>query len=126
MAGYRGFNPTRAFNQTRDIFQGAGQTATLKTFVSAWTGNPALGLGGGSGYQSRTITALFREAALIQAENPTVGGLVASNMVQMTTKERVTRNDQIVWRGVVHRLDSDPVREGIWGAWVAQIKRVEP
>ncbi|HLU09912.1 MAG TPA: hypothetical protein VK003_09620 [Oceanobacillus sp.] len=123
---YRGFNPTRALNQTRDIFQGAGQTATLKIFVSAWTGNAALGLGGGSGYQSRVITALFKDAALIQAENPSVGGLVASNMVQMTTKERVTRSDQIVWRGIVHRLDSDPVKEPIFGAWVSLIKRSEP
>lgn len=123
---YRGFNPTRAFNQTRDIFANAGQTATLKTFVSAWTGNAGLGLGGGSGYQSRTITAMFREAALIQAETPSIGGLIASNTVQMTTRERVTRNDQIIWRGIVHRLESDPVREGVPGAWVAQIKRSEP
>lgn len=123
---YRGPNPTRMLNQSRDPFQHAGQTATLRSFVSAWTGNPALGLGGGSGYLSRTITALFREAALIQAETPSIGGLIASNAVQMTTRERVTRNDAIVWRGVVHRLESDPVREHIFGAWVAQIKRVEP
>lgn len=123
---YRGFDPSRAHHQTRNVFQYAGQTATLRTFVSGWTGNAALGLGGGSAYQSRTITALFRENALVQGETQGLGGLIAMAKIQMTTREKVTRNDQLEWRGVDYRIESDPIREPIHGAWVSEIKRVEP
>ena len=122
---YRGPNTTRMLNQSRDQFQHAGQTATLRIFVSGWTGTPALGLGGGSGYQNRTITALFREQ-LIQAEMQGAGGLVAAAQIKMTCREKVTRNDQIVWNGIDYRVDSDPVFERIFGAYVSEIKRSEP
>lgn len=122
---YRGPNPLRMFRQSVDIFQHDGQTATWKSFLGSSTGNPALGLGGSAIYRTQTITALFAPLPK-EGESQSIGGLIAGAEFAVTTREKVQRNDMLVFRGVSYRIESDPMPEKLSNSWVSYVKRATP
>ena len=56
---YRNPNRTRIGRQSDTIFQYGGQTATLRSYISASAGVSVAGFGSTLYYRERTITALF-------------------------------------------------------------------
>ena len=111
--------------QAEQIFQYAGNTATLRTYVSASAGVPEAGLGDAAYYAQRTITAQFGSNINPprNMENVAAAGLIAAGMFQMVSRERVGRQDEIIWQGSTYRADSDPVPSVLPGWWVTILKR---
>lgn len=117
---YRGPNPERMSAQAGDVFQHAGQVVTWRRFVSANSGIPGVGLGGENFYAERTITALFADANQLESQTP--AGLIAAGELVMTTREKIGRSDELVWRGIEYRVDSDPMPARFDG-WTTVIRR---
>lgn len=108
--------------QAEQIFQYAGNTATLRTFVSAVTGVPDAGIGSAVYYAQRTITAQFMSLPSLP-ENVGGAGLIAAGQFQMVSREKVGRQDELLWRTSTYRIDSDPVPSNLPGWWVTILKR---
>jgi hypothetical protein len=123
---YRNPDLTRMSLQAANVFQYAGQTATWHQFLTATTGNPIVGIGGSAQYRHQTISALFTSGVLRQGEMQSPGGLIAGVAFQVTTREKLSRNDTLTWRGTEYQVESDPVPSRFANFWVAQLKRAQP
>lgn len=119
---YRAPNSARiAAQQLATHFQHAGHTATWKHYISASAGVAAAGMGSAPRYREQTITALF--GTVNQPEQPTPAGLFAAADIYAVTRERVGRSDELVWRGVPYRVESDPAPGRLAGTWISTLKR---
>lgn len=111
--------------QGEQIFKYAGVTATWRQFISASAGVPEAGIGDMQYYRLSTITGQFG----VMLNPPKVGeqvaapGLIAAGQFQMVTRERVGRQDEIIYNSALYRVESDPVPAQLVGWWVTQIKR---
>lgn len=121
---YHGVQRERIAAQQADtIFAQAGETATWRAYVSASAGVPLAGLGSAPQYAERTITALFAAGVLHQGQVVTPAGMFVDGQFVATTRERLSKHDELRWRGVTYRVDSDPMPARIAGTWVSTIKR---
>lgn len=123
---YRGgWFTQRRQRQRNDVFLYAGQTATLRQWVSATTGVPAAGIGGMDYYAERTVTGIFggnmQKAAV--NDNQAVGGMIAAGEFWVTLREAPTRKDTLIWKGEAYRIESDPVPSTSDGCWQVHVKR---
>lgn len=121
---YRNPNRTRIGQQSDTIFQYGGQTATLRSYISASAGVSVAGFGSTLYYRERTITALFAPLPA-NPEAQTPAGMLAADQFQVTTREPIGRRDELRWRGNVYRIESDPSPATLNGFWVALVKRGE-
>lgn len=121
------FNPNRCRQntQTRDnILQYAGQTATWRQWVSASTGNPMAGFGAIQYYRQQTITALFNAGMVgTNTQQQFAGGQFPSGMLQMTTREKMSNLDEILYNGFRYRVDTDGQPSVMNGFYMTMIKR---
>lgn len=120
---YRGLHTARTMAQQDVIFEQAGQTAIWRTYVSSSGGVAAAGFGATAFYAERIITALFTRVT--QPETQTPGGQVVTADFQMTTRQPIGRNDELRWRGVDYRVESDPAPARITQTYVSLIKRID-
>lgn len=128
---YRGPDPTRIAGQQADaIFLHAGQTAIWRQYVSASAGNAnalAAGIGSAPAYREQTVTALFGAVQSTQGfqqpERATPAGMLAAGEILATVRERPGRQDELVWNGVIYRVESDAVPARIAGTWTVTLKR---
>jgi len=92
--------------QQRALGDFVGETAQLRTYVSASAGTPAYGVGDEPQYQTRVVTALLRPVAFdeVQAAG---GQFFAGDMMAMVLDAAPGPKDEIVYRGVTYRLASD-------------------
>ena len=119
---YRGPDPARIqAQQSQNQFAFAGETVVWKTYVSASAGTPAAGIGASAAYAYRTITALF--GPVTQPEVQTPAGMFAAGMFACTTREKLGRNDELVWKSSGYRIDSDPTYSRLSSAWTCIVKR---
>lgn len=106
------------------IFTHAGVTATWRQDVSASGAVPEAGIGDTQYYRAQTITGHFGFQFLPRfMENVAAPGLIAAGVVQMSTRERIGRQDEIIYNSGTYRVESDPVPAAMPGWWVTQIKR---
>mgnify|MGYP007083421584 CR=1 FL=1 len=121
---YRAPNSARiAAQQLGTHFQHAGHTATWKQYISASAGIAAAGMGSAPRYREQTITALFGSGHAHAPEQPTPAGLFAAAEIYAVTRERVGRSDELVWRGIPYRVESDPAPGRLAGTWISTLKR---
>ncbi len=116
----------RRLNQNAErIYQYAGVTATWRQYVSASAGIPEAGIGDGQYYRTQTITGQFGNilGAPRIYEAVAAPGLIAAGMLQMVSRERIGRQDEIIYNSAYYRVESDPVPAPLAGWWVTQIKR---
>lgn len=115
----------RMNNQAERIYQFAGSTATWRAYVSASAGVPEAGIGDTFYYRQQTITGQFGVMLNLPkiGENVAAPGLIAAGQFQMVTRERVGRQDEIIYNSATYRVESDPVPAQLVGWWVTQIKR---
>lgn len=120
---YRGpDNGRMQAQQGADIFRYGGYAVTWRRVAgTAAALSNAAGLGAKPLYAEQTITALFGPVA--QPEGQTPAGMFAASEFAMTTREAVGRTDEIVWAGVLYRVDSVPVQEPLTSAWNCVITR---
>lgn len=121
-------DPKRLNANAERIYLNAGNTATWQQFVSAVDGNPVAGLGSAVYYREQTLTAHFGMGMAggglpTLMENIAAPGQIAAGMVPMTSREKIGRQDQIVWRGTTYRVESDPIPAHIVGWWITMLKR---
>ena len=122
---YRGVQARRVQADLTDVFRQAGQTATWRQYVSASDGLGYAGLGETQHYREQRITALLYQSYQRQPERQTPAGMVAEGAFAVTTRERLGRQDELVWRGVTYRVESDPTPGAVAGAWMTIVKRGE-
>jgi hypothetical protein len=112
------FNPNRRIQglQTDVIKQYAGQTATWRQFVSASAGVSVAGFGSANSYREQLITAVFGGGVQGNMGGGTVNanfemsraaGNIAAGVVRVSTREPLGNNDEIVWRGIKYRVDTE-------------------
>lgn len=119
---YRGPNPDRIRNQqVGDILRYAGHTVTWQQYVSASAGVSVAGFGSTPSYREQRITALF--GPVRQPEVQTPAGMMALGELACTTRERLGRQDRLVWNGVTYRVESDPAPAPMTNAYYCVIKR---
>ena len=127
------FNPSRPlYNLQTDNnpLKYAGQTATWHKFVSASAGVPAAGFGSAVYYTDFLITAVFGGGVA------GAGGTVDANltrqlamgqqeagMIRISTQEQLSKTDEIIWRGVRYRVDTDSQLSPLNGYWMSVIVR---
>lgn len=122
MSPYRTPDAARIQRQQSDAqFAYAGEAVVWKTYTSASAGIPAAGIGNSAIYVQRTITALF--GPISQPEEQTPAGMFAAGMWACTTREKLGRSDELVWRGSSLKVDSDPTPARIAGTWMCTVKR---
>src|SRR3990167_9525778 len=102
----------------RVVFGGAGETATLRTFVSAGAGAAQFGVNPASFYAETVITALFASdifGAPRPQERDRAGGQAQEARLMGTTDRPVAARDEIIWRGTAYRVQGDPVPQHLGG-----------
>ena len=84
--------------QAAIILENAGQTAILKTFVSAAGGSPQFGVGETVAVQQRVITGVFRAPS--PEERATPGGFAFGADVMISTDSALALRDEVIWQGI--------------------------
>lgn len=100
------------------VFSGNGETATLRTYVSASAGAPQFGVAHGLTYNERIITAMFASnifGAPRPNERAWPAGLTQNAELMMTTEWPVDARDEVVWRGTAYRVAGAAMPETIGG-----------
>lgn len=106
------------------VYEFGGVTAIWRTFASAVSGVPEAGIGDTFYYAQRVITGHFGYQFIPRfMENVAAPGLIAAGTVQMTTRERIGRQDEVIYNSAFYRVESDPVPTTMAGWWITQIKR---
>ena len=114
----------RLNQQSEQIYKYAGVTAVWRAYVSASAGVPEAGIGDAQYYRTQVITGHFGFQFLPRfMEGVGAAGLIAAGVVQMSTRERIGRQDEIIYNSGLYRAESDPVPAQMVGWWVTQIKR---
>lgn len=113
------------FAQTNDsIMKYAGNTATWSQYVSASAGIPAAGIGDSACYRHQTITAVFGRGLLGQMlEYQVAAGMQAAGVMQMSSRYKIGRQDEIRFNDVTYRVEGDPMPARMLGHWVVTLKR---
>lgn len=116
-------HPARIAHARDSVFRLAGETVVWRQYISASAANPAAGLGDAPIYREQTITALLGKVTQPEAQTP--AGLLTSGDVYAVTRERLTARDELVWRGITFRVESDPAPARLAGTWTAILRRGE-
>ena len=95
----------------RQVTEHAGETAIRRVFVSASAGTPVYGLGDDASFDQHVITGLFAQVQFDEQNVP--GGQFYAGDMWASTNERLGPQDEIVWRGTVYRVESDPIPQKI-------------
>ena len=126
MSPYRGPDASRVRGQMQTVMSHNGETGTWRQYVSASTGT-ASGIYGGAGvslhYREQTITGLLAIPKFLEMQYP--GGQIPAGIMQLSTDVRLGMQDEIIWRGVTYRIESDPspvhMGDRVW--WYALLSR---
>lgn len=106
--------------QQRSIAAFVGETATLRTYVTASAGQPQYGIGNEPVYAERVVTGLFRP--MTQEEVQAAGGqFIAGDIVATLVDATLGTSDEVVWHGVPYRVESDPLPQPIVGSSAQRI-----
>lgn len=100
------------------VFGGAGETATLRSYVSAGDAAAHFGINAPPFYVETTITALFASdifGAPRPQERDRAGGQAQEARLMVTTDRPVSSRDEIIWRGTAYRVQGDPVPQHLGG-----------
>ena len=95
------------------VFAGAGETATLRAYVSAGAGTPQYGVAGQFYYTTLLITGLFHRISPAESDQP--GGQTQAAQFGVTTDRQVGARDEVIWNGTAYRLDGNPTPAHLGG-----------
>lgn len=126
MSTYRGPNARRLINQhIQDPLHFAGQTAIWRRYVSASAGTPMAGFGASAVYVDQVITGVFGTppAVLKLAQLQTDAGQSMVADFTVATREKLARDDRLIWNGETYRVDGDPVPVPLTNSYISTLKR---
>jgi len=98
------------------VFTAAGETATLRTFVSGSAGVAKYGIADTFSYSDSLFTALFYTRSFhgtMDYQRP--GGKTELGQQYIATPFPIKPSDQIIWRGSAWRVEGSPFPEHIGG-----------
>ena len=102
----------------RVVLAGAGETATVRQYVSGTTGTPKFGVATTFNYVERTVTGLFA-STLFGAPRPNerdlAGGQAQNADMLFTTESALGAQDEIIWRGTAYRVAGATMPEVLGG-----------
>lgn len=125
-------NPHRPLmnKQSDEILKYAGQTATWRQYISASAGVAVAGFGSAVSYREQTITAVFGGGGanmggtvLTNLQTQRAAGQLAAGTVRVTTEERLSDRDEIIWNGIRYRVDTDSQFSPLNGYWMSMLVR---
>jgi hypothetical protein len=100
------------------VLGGAGETATLRRYVSGTTGARRFGGANTYHYTEQIVTGMFA-SNIFGAPRPTernfAGGQVQDSQLMVTLESAVGARDELVWRGTAYRVAGDAMPEVIGG-----------
>ena len=110
-------DPYRIARNSNHIFTNAGETATLRRYISASAGSPIYGYGPQNMYFSAfTITGLFYWGGHSNPrERLQAGGITTEGKLFVATQFAIDQRDEITWRGTAMRVDGDVIPENLGG-----------
>jgi hypothetical protein len=108
-------DPQRVQAQAAVIFAGAGETATLRTYLSTSAGAARYGAADTFNYRESLITGLFYVHRARPSEGQRPGGQVMDAGLFVATVAPVGARDQLIWRGSAYRADGSPWPEVLGG-----------
>ena len=100
------------------VFGGAGETAVLRTFVSAGAGAPQFGVNSPDYYAATLVTAMFASdifGAPRPFERDRPGGQAQEARLQVTLDRPINARDEIIWRGTAYRVAGDSIPQHVGG-----------
>lgn len=101
--------------QQREIASFVGETATMRRYHTAQAGAPQFGVDNKAVYIEKTITGLFNPMTLQEIQ--AAGGMFVAGDIHATILDYVPSSaDEIIWRGVIYRVESDHLPQPIVGA----------
>lgn len=118
---YRGPQPRRMSAQVQQIMHHAGHTVTWKQYVSATATNDVIGLGDTLYYRNQAISAHMTFSANSEAQYQL--GQVPSQTVYATTTQKLGTRDELIWNGVVYRVEGKPQPARVGGQWTTRLKQ---
>lgn len=98
------------------VLAGAGETARLRTYVSATQGAGKFGGSNQPNYTERVVTGIISVPLTkdLPTEHDTPGGqVIASPFLVLTMDRKVGARDEVIWRGTAFRVQGQPMPEVI-------------
>lgn len=123
---YRGPQTGRAVQQVdAHVIEHAGQPLLWRQFVSASSGVTVAGFSPARYFQEQTITGILGRAPVqfMVSEGQTPAGALAQGRFLVTTRERLGREDELVWRGETYRVESEAIPSRMSNMWTVEVKR---
>ena len=108
----------RIKRNTQTVFGGAGETATIRAYVSGTTGAGRFGVSNTFNYTEVVVTALFASnlfGAPRPSERNLAGGQAQNAELMMTTDTIIHAQSEIVWRGTAYRIAGAAMPQVIGG-----------
>ena|SRR3990167_2723186 len=97
-----------------EVFTGAGETATVRRYVSGTTGSPQFGVASVLESIPLTITGLFYTKRDRERDLPG-GQSYANPQLMMSMPSALHPRDEILWRGQLYRAAGNSIPEIIGG-----------
>jgi len=115
-------DPSRIQRQARVTIANAGETATLRQYISATPGTPRFGAGPTYNYNESLFSGVF--AFVTPKEAQAAGGMFQAGQLAVTTESQLSERDEIMWRGTAYRLDGQPIPQNLGGRvlWRSPLK----
>jgi hypothetical protein len=109
---YRGPKASRIGAQFHTVQAWAGEAVTWREYVSAASAVSGIYAGGGTTryYREQQITGLLAAPQMGEArlrEIQMAGGQVIAGDVVVSTTQQMGTQDELIWRGVYYRIESD-------------------
>lgn len=108
---------------TNNIMRFAGQTAVWRAYVSASAGNPMAGYPDRLYYREQTITGMFSPLVPANVQQQYEAGTFPAGDVSLTSKERMTSRDEVVYNGERYRVDTDSQPSVMNGYYMSVLRR---
>ena len=111
-------DPARLERAAQVVLGNAGETALLRSFVSAAGGTPQYGVQKTLSYTQSVVTGMFRAQRFgmsVPTEAGQAGGQIMVDQLYITTLSALSPRDELIWRGTAYRLDGAPTPENIGG-----------
>jgi len=111
-------DPARIQRNALDVIGNAGETATVRQYISGTTGTPKYGAATTFNYIERVVTGLFA-STLFGAPRPNerdlAGGQAQNADMLFTTTSALGAQDEIIWRGTAYRVAGATMPENLGG-----------
>lgn len=123
---YRGPQSARMTQQVEQtIIEYAGLPLLWRQFISASSGVSLAGFSPTRYFRESVITGVLGRAPIQFAvvEGQTPGGALAQGRFNVTTREKLGREDELIWDGDVYRVEGEAIPARMSNMWTVEVKR---